>query len=256
MFQFTIIVAGVECLILSHDKELFRLLRKAYKPFLSDTKNHEFTFLFFRTPDNSGAVLHSCSMPHYRAELAIGDIQNANNSILFNYLFKIVFAKFYIAKQYGLLIHAASVTRHGKAIVIAGGKGAGKSTSLQLLRSSGFIGLSDDVALLNITDTSVCVHASPFQERHDFPKKNIHAIVTSLIFLHKTHKNNHMTELNMVQRVNAIYYHSYAWGFGQYADAVTMKTLRILAYKAASSVRCFNVYLHTIDTDALRFYLS
>jgi hypothetical protein len=256
MLRITIIIAGVECLILCEDEELFGYFREAYKPFLGHARRPVFTFVFQRTRDKRGAVLGSSSIQTRRSELAIGDTQNTSHVFLFNYLFKIAFARLYITKKYGLLLHASSVAHRGRAIVIAGDKGAGKSTSLQVLRNNGFISLSDDVALLNITGTSVRVYASPFYERHDFSKTNMSAIITSVFFLHRTDGNNHVTELNMVKRVNALYYHSYAWGFGQFADNDTMKTLRIMAYQIASSVRCFDMYLRTIDDGVLRFYPS
>lgn len=254
MLTFTVTIAEVPCQIICQDEQLFQFFKKIYQPFLATTTSVQFTFFFSRTQHKKGALLRSCSLSRFRAELAINNVHNEKHTFLFHYLFKVAFAQFYIAKQYGMLVHASSLMCHGKAIVLAGDKGTGKSTSMQFLCEQGCMGLSDDVAILQVTDEAVSVHTSPFQDRHVFSKKNISLLVSSVFFLHKTKTKDSLKELSMIQRANTLYYHSYSWGFGYEANKTTMRALRVLAYKAASSIRCFDVYLHTITPDTVKKY--
>ena len=70
----------------------------------------------------------------------------------------------------GLLVHAAAVERDGRAVLLLGHSGAGKTTAARLAGAGSV--LADDVAVLTAStdeDGSWLVHPSPFWAESDFP---------------------------------------------------------------------------------------
>jgi hypothetical protein len=67
-----------------------------------------------------------------------------------------------------LVLHAAAVAIEGRAVVIAGVRGAGKSSALVGLTDAGWAPVSEDVCVLERTDDGVCVWPGPpWVRRHD-----------------------------------------------------------------------------------------
>jgi hypothetical protein len=83
----------------------------------------------------------------------------------------------------GAILHAAGVTRNGRAIACAGVSGAGKSTLSNLLDES-FTRLSDDRVIVRVADTQPLLFGTPWAGEAGIacPKS---APLAALVFLHQ-----------------------------------------------------------------------
>jgi hypothetical protein len=70
----------------------------------------------------------------------------------------------------GLLLHAASIDRGGRAFVFAGRSGSGKTTIARL--SSGDEALSDEMSLVRLTASGAACHGTPFSGDLGIPGPN------------------------------------------------------------------------------------
>ncbi len=70
----------------------------------------------------------------------------------------------------GLLLHAAAVVLDGRAFVLAGSEGSGKSTFAGLAESRGARVLSDDLVLLDASGDAVAALGAPFRSTHRAPQ--------------------------------------------------------------------------------------
>jgi hypothetical protein len=69
----------------------------------------------------------------------------------------------------GVLLHAAGLVVEGRAFVLVGSEGSGKTTWVELGRSAGAIAVSDDLVLLDAVRGDVELVGAPFRSRLSTP---------------------------------------------------------------------------------------
>jgi len=93
-----------------------------------------------------------------------------------------------LAREGGLLVHAASAVRNGKAFVFAGVSGAGKTT-IASLAPADVILLTDEISYLRRKEHGFFAYGTPFAGELARPGENIQAPQAALFFLHKGPEN-------------------------------------------------------------------
>ncbi|MGH9593821.1 MAG: hypothetical protein ACRD5L_12075, partial [Bryobacteraceae bacterium] len=87
----------------------------------------------------------------------------------------------------GFLLHAASVTRNGKAFIFPGRSGAGKSTVASLAPSGSV--LTDEISLLSLAAGAWRAHGTPFWGEFRAAGANVSAPVHGVYFLVQAPEN-------------------------------------------------------------------
>jgi hypothetical protein len=82
----------------------------------------------------------------------------------------------------GMLLHAAGVTLEGRAFVLAGSEGSGKSTFAALAASRGARVLSDDLVLLDGAGGAIEALAAPFRSTHPGAQERGRWPVAAILF--------------------------------------------------------------------------
>ena len=93
-----------------------------------------------------------------------------------------------LAREGGLLVHAASAVRNGKAFVFAGVSGAGKTT-IASLAPADVILLTDEISYLRRKGLGFVAYGTPFAGEIARLGENIQAPQAALYFLHKGPQN-------------------------------------------------------------------
>lgn len=93
-----------------------------------------------------------------------------------------------LAKQGGLLLHAASAVRNGKAYLFAGVSGAGKTTIAQLAPPDAVL-LSDEISYVRKQDGGYLAFGTPFTGELAKAGENVSAPVAALYLLAKGAEN-------------------------------------------------------------------
>ena len=93
-----------------------------------------------------------------------------------------------LAREGGLLVHAASAVRNGRAFLFAGVSGAGKTTISRLAPPDARL-LTDEISYVRRNGTGYLAHGTPFAGELAEPGKNIKAPLAALYFLEKGPRN-------------------------------------------------------------------
>jgi hypothetical protein len=93
-----------------------------------------------------------------------------------------------LAKAGGLLVHAASCLRNGKAFLFAGVSGAGKTTISSLAPADATL-LTDEISYLQRNGNSFVAHGTPFAGELARPGENVQAPLAALYLLRQGPKN-------------------------------------------------------------------
>ena len=80
-----------------------------------------------------------------------------------------------LSRNNGVVLHASAVEVNGKAYIFFGDSGAGKSTSMLMLKDK-FRPLSDDSIVLRKTNGVYMAYQTPFQEKNEVVKKKIEGV--------------------------------------------------------------------------------
>jgi len=94
-----------------------------------------------------------------------------------------------LAEEGGLLIHAASAVRNGRAFLFSGISGAGKTTISRLAPSDAIL-LTDEISYVRQRGTHYVAHGTPFAGELAEPGENISAPLAGLYFLEKGPRNS------------------------------------------------------------------
>ena len=94
-----------------------------------------------------------------------------------------------LARQGGLLVHAASGVRHGKAFLFAGVSGAGKTTISRLAPPDVTL-LTDEISYLRRNGHGYVAHGTPFAGELAKVGENIQAPLSALFLLRQGPQNN------------------------------------------------------------------
>jgi hypothetical protein len=93
-----------------------------------------------------------------------------------------------LARQGGLLVHAASAVRNGKAFLFAGVSGAGKTTISRLAPSDVTL-LTDEISYLRRNGHGYIAHGTPFAGELAKVGENVEAPLSALFLLHQAPEN-------------------------------------------------------------------
>jgi hypothetical protein len=111
--------------------------------------------------------------------------------IPFAYASDVILRIFYglmLLQNGGLVLHAASAVRNGRAFIFTGVSGSGKSTIANLAPPDTKL-LSDETSFVNVNGTSSVAFGTPFPGDLDRNGMNIAAPVAGLYFLKKGNRN-------------------------------------------------------------------
>jgi len=110
-----------------------------------------------------------------------GSIRQAANPYAIDAAFRILHSLL-LAKQGGLLIHAASAVRNGRAFLFAGVSGAGKTTIARLAPPDATL-LTDEISYLRREGDGYSAYGTPFAGELAQPGENVRAPLAALYLL-------------------------------------------------------------------------
>ena len=127
----------------------------------------------------------------FRAELdpalRRGRIRQSANPYAIDAAFRILHSLL-LARQGGLLLHAASGVRNGRAFLFAGVSGAGKTTISRLAPSDAIL-LTDEISYLRRDGEGYAAYGTPFAGELAKPGENVRAPLAALYLLAKGAEN-------------------------------------------------------------------
>lgn len=136
-----------------------------------------------------------------------------------------LYSAFIVHNNWGLLIHSSCAVENGQGHIFSGHSGAGKSTAAKLSLPRQL--LSDEAAILKITDTSVTVYDSPFRSELQAIGKMETAPLASINLLHQAWSNQR-TGLKksraLIQLMDKVFY----WSYKQEETANILQLLQLL----------------------------
>jgi len=100
-----------------------------------------------------------------------------------------IFHSLMLAREGGLLVHAASAVRNGKAFVFAGVSGAGKTTISRLAPPDALL-LTDEISYVRREDEGFAAHGTPFAGELAKLGENVRAPLAALYLLHQGPENS------------------------------------------------------------------
>ena len=110
-----------------------------------------------------------------------GQIQQAANPYAIDAAFRVLHSLL-LAQQGGLLVHAASAVRNGRAFLFAGVSGAGKTTISRLAPPDVTL-LTDEISYLRREGDGYVAYGTPFAGELGHPGENIRAPLAALYLL-------------------------------------------------------------------------
>jgi hypothetical protein len=101
-----------------------------------------------------------------------------------------LYSSYIVRHNWGIILHSSCVIEEGKAHIFAGPSGAGKSTVARLSKPRDL--LSDEAALVKITDQKVSVFHSPFWSEEVTPNRFEQVPLESIQILYQSLQNERM----------------------------------------------------------------
>jgi hypothetical protein len=116
-----------------------------------------------------------------------GEIRMAANQFAIDAAFRIVHSLL-LANQGGLLVHASSAVKNGKAFLFAGVSGAGKTTISRLAPPSATL-LTDEISYIRKEADGYVAYGTPFAGELAKPGENVRAPLAALYLLKQGPEN-------------------------------------------------------------------
>jgi hypothetical protein len=116
-----------------------------------------------------------------------GVIRLAPNQYAIDAAFRVVHSLL-LASQGGLLVHASSAVRNGKAFLFAGVSGAGKTTISRLAPPDATL-LTDEISYIRREGDAYFAYGTPFAGELAKPGENVRAPLAALYLLHQGPEN-------------------------------------------------------------------
>lgn len=206
MAELGIAIAGLRAGILTRDPEVTRVVCERYKGFLSaGTPDWRIDIGARQASGGAGAadvVVRRDGGPG-RFLVTRGDFAGAvdlghrrgtvtlahSNEFAIDTFLRILYSLALI-KVHGLLLHAASLVRDGRAYLFSGPSGSGKTTLTRL--SSGATVLSDEVSIVRVAEKEARCYGTPFWGELARAGEDRAAPLAGVYFLH--HGSRHAVE--------------------------------------------------------------
>lgn len=194
-------IAGIGCQIFAppmvFDYPWQLVLKRKYAPFLKEKINPKIR-IFFKSSghvDLTGKIFKSNQ--HFGEAVFDLEKKEAEISPFLNWGFFDVFFRYAfglsLSSFNGLLLHASSVAKDGKAYVFVGDAGSGKSTIVKLSRN--YQPVADDNTIVKRVRNKFFVFSSPFYEKKKIKKENLVFPLWGVYFLVKSQRNS-LTKLS------------------------------------------------------------
>ena len=204
MGELGIAIAGLCAGIVARDPGVAGLVRERYKGFLStEPPGWRIELKVAPTPSLPDDVVVRRDGPPGRFQVMRGDLAgtldlrhsrgtvslvHANEFSIDTFL-RIVYS-FALIEAHGLVIHAASLVRNGRAFLFCGRSGSGKTTIARLSQHATL--LSDELSIVRITDHRVRCYGTPFWGDLARAGEDRAAPLVGIYFLH--HGSRHAIE--------------------------------------------------------------
>jgi len=201
-------IAGLHTGILTRDPEVARIVRARYKGFLSagtpaDTPGWRIEMKAEPSPTLTDDVVVRPDSRPARFQVTRGDLAGTvdlgqrrgtvslaqPNEFSIDSFLRIVYS-LALVDAHGLVVHAASLIRNGRAFLFCGRSGSGKTTIARLSRDATL--LSDELSIVRITERRARCYGTPFWGDLARAGADRAASLHAIYFLH--HGSRHAVE--------------------------------------------------------------
>jgi len=201
--EVTIEIGGAPIAVRSESPEFRRMLEGRYGGFLSPDSQPVFEFDVELMPPGRITSQEDISVRLEQGRWLIerGDLraewdQNAKRGRIVQsanpYSIDValrIFHSLMLARKGGLLVHAASAVRNGKAFLFAGVSGAGKTTISRLAPPDALL-LTDEISYVRREGQHFVAHGTPFAGELARVGENVQAPLAALYLLHQGPENS------------------------------------------------------------------
>ena len=197
-----IAIGGVTVQVNASDPDFVRMLEERYAGFIGSGQEPDYEFDIELAapadadPDADVGVFREGRTWHlergdFRAQwdpaLRRGRIRQSANPYSIDAVLRIVHS-LVLANQGGMLVHAASAVRNGRAFLFAGVSGAGKTTISRLAPPDATL-LTDEISYLRREGAGYTAYGTPFAGELGKPGENIRAPLAALYLLAQGRRN-------------------------------------------------------------------
>lgn len=200
--EVTIEIGGTAILVRSESEEFRRMLEGRYDTFVNPAARPVFEFDVELVPP--GKITNkediSVSFEDGRWLVERGDLRaewvpgtGRGRIVQFANPYSIdvalrIFHSLMLAREGGLLVHAASAVRNGKALLFAGVSGAGKTTISRLAPPDALL-LTDEISYVRREEEGFVAHGTPFAGELAKLGENVRAPLAAVYLLHQGPEN-------------------------------------------------------------------
>jgi hypothetical protein len=196
--EITIEIGGMPIQVRSESPGFLRMLEGRYSGFLNPDSRPVFTFdidlvppgritneedISVRFESGRWLVQRSDLRAEWEPGSESGRIKQSANPYSIDVALRI-FHSLMLASEGGLLVHAASAVRNGKAFLFAGVSGAGKTTISRLAPADALL-LTDEISYVCRNGHGYVAHGTPFAGELAKVGENIRAPLAALYLLHQ-----------------------------------------------------------------------
>ncbi len=206
MDELSIEIAGLRAAVVTRDRDVLDVVRDRYKGFLSPGTPDWRIEIDLREADghrSDGDVLVSrdgerarfvvkrwdfagmVDLAERRASVTFGDANEYSIDSFLRILYSLA-----LLDAHGLVVHAASLIRNGRAYLFSGPSGAGKTTLARLSPDATL--LSDELSIVRLVDGRAGCHGTPFWGELARAGEDRAAPLGGVYFLH--HGSGHAVE--------------------------------------------------------------
>jgi len=200
--QVIIGIGGIPALVRSDSPDFLRMLERRYSGFISAQRRGGFEIdvelvppakitdeeeVTVRFAHGKWKIERGDLRAEWEPDRRRGRIVQSANPYSIDTALRIIHSLI-LASEGGLLVHAASAVRNGRAFIFAGVSGAGKTTISRLATLDAKL-LTDEISYVRRGATGYLAYGTPFAGELAEPGENIEAPLGGLYFLEKGPEN-------------------------------------------------------------------